>query len=67
MAKGRSHSIYTDTSFNSLAVVYSNIYQNFLILAMKMANYIKVWGMDPDKHRDFVLGMCFFMLPVQYG
>jgi hypothetical protein len=52
--------MYTDPIFNSLPVVYSNLYQNFLILAMKMLNYTKAWGVDPDKHRDFILGMSLF-------
>ncbi|GAA5871307.1 hypothetical protein JCM16303_000711 [Sporobolomyces ruberrimus] len=41
--KVRAHSMYTDTTFNSLSTVYSNIYQALLIVALKYRAYIQEW------------------------
>ncbi|KAJ3994676.1 hypothetical protein F5050DRAFT_435834 [Lentinula boryana] len=43
LAKRRSHVIYTDAALNSDHTVYLNIYQNFLLSAMKMDAYIRDW------------------------
>ncbi|CAG8685578.1 6886_t:CDS:10, partial [Acaulospora colombiana] len=51
----RTHIIFTDTTFNSPVVVKQNIYEAFLLTAMKMAQYLKEWGLDVEKRYDFVL------------
>ncbi|THV07327.1 hypothetical protein K435DRAFT_605904, partial [Dendrothele bispora CBS 962.96] len=42
-AKAKAHIIYTDDRLNSKDVVHFNIYQNFLLCAMKMHVYIRCW------------------------
>lgn len=54
--KARSHIIYNDTSHNSSHSVYLNIYQSFLIVALKFHAYIKEWGADPRRRPAFFLG-----------
>jgi len=55
MARQNSHFIYTDTAFNSEHVVYINIYQNFVLTAMKTHNYIKSWGLNVSRHHKFLI------------
>ncbi|KAF5391483.1 hypothetical protein D9757_002434 [Collybiopsis confluens] len=43
LAKRRSHVIYTDSTLNSKHAVHLNIYQHFLLSAMKMDGYIRDW------------------------
>lgn len=54
--KARSHIIYNDTNHNSSHSVYLNIYQSFLIVALKFHSYIKEWGADPRRRPAFFLG-----------
>ena len=42
--KVRSHSMYTDTNFNSSNTVYSNIYQAMLVVALKFRAYVQEWS-----------------------
>jgi telomerase reverse transcriptase len=49
LAKARSHIIYTDSRLNSAHTVYKNIYQNFLLTAMKMDAYVRDW--EGKRHR----------------
>jgi len=42
--KVRSHSMYTDTNFNSANTVYSNIYQAMLVVALKFRAYVQEWS-----------------------
>ncbi|CEQ41347.1 SPOSA6832_03072 [Sporobolomyces salmonicolor] len=44
--KIRSHAMYTDTSYNSLSTVYSNIYQAMLVVALKFQVYVQEWSWD---------------------
>ncbi|GAA5959406.1 hypothetical protein JCM21900_006848 [Sporobolomyces salmonicolor] len=44
--KIRSHPMYTDTSYNSLSTVYSNIYQAMLVVALKFQVYVQEWSWD---------------------
>ena len=53
-SKSRSHIIYTDASLNSEHVVHLNIYQNFLLLAMKMHTYLRARGLGSRKNESFV-------------
>ncbi|GAA5865197.1 hypothetical protein JCM1840_003940 [Sporobolomyces johnsonii] len=57
--KIRSHPMYTDTSYNSLSTVYSNIYQAMLVVALKFQVYVQEWGWDL-RHR-----MGFFWRAIQ--
>jgi len=43
LAKTRCHVIYTDPALNRKSVIYLNIYQNFLVAAMKMHCYLREW------------------------
>lgn len=44
MSKAKSHIIFCDTSLSSRRSVYLNIYQNFLLVAMKTQRYLRSWG-----------------------
>ncbi|THH09180.1 hypothetical protein EW146_g8757 [Bondarzewia mesenterica] len=54
LAKAKSHIIYCDTDLNSERVVYFNVYQNFLLVAMKMHHYLKCWGTNIGKNTKFI-------------
>ena len=56
MAKQRVHPIFTDTKFNSIRVVYLNLYHNFVLTAMKMYQYLKNLGTDSDRNHHYLLG-----------
>jgi hypothetical protein len=45
-----------DTKFNSIRVVYLNLYHNFVVTAMKMHQYLKNWGTDIDRNHHYLLG-----------
>jgi telomerase reverse transcriptase len=49
-AKARSHVIYTDTDLNGSHTVHVNVYQNFIVSAMKMHHYLMAWGIDVGKN-----------------
>jgi hypothetical protein len=51
--KIRAHIIYTDTSHNSRNVVYLNMYQAMLVVALKFQAYVAEWGADPRKRPDY--------------
>ncbi|KAF8690235.1 hypothetical protein AX14_003047 [Amanita brunnescens Koide BX004] len=53
-SKSRSHIIYTDTNLNSEHVVHLNIYQNFLLLAMKVHTYLRARGLGSRKNESFI-------------
>ncbi|TEB25160.1 hypothetical protein FA13DRAFT_1738579 [Coprinellus micaceus] len=40
LARFKCHVIYSDTSLNNETVAYLNLYQNMLLTAMKMQEYI---------------------------
>ncbi|BGP40727.1 Telomerase reverse transcriptase [Rhodotorula kratochvilovae] len=52
--KIRSHVLYTDTTHNSLATVYSNIYRAMLVVALKFQAYVQEWGVDPRRKIGFL-------------
>jgi hypothetical protein len=66
MACARSHLIYTDVDLNTSSIIYTTVYQNFLLSAMKMHGYLRDWGIDPDKNRSFVLSMFSIDLDLLY-
>jgi len=44
LAKTRRHIIYSDRDLNPWHVIHLNIYQNFLVTAVKMHEYLQDWG-----------------------
>lgn len=52
--KFRSHIIYCDTDLNTDHTVYLNIYQNFILTAMKIHQYIRNWGISTTKSSNFI-------------
>lgn len=52
--KFRSHILYCDSILNSEHTVYLNIYQNFVLAAMKMHQYIRHWGINTNKSSKFI-------------
>jgi hypothetical protein len=56
LARAKSHPIYSDIELSTEVVVYLNIYQNFLLCAMKMHGYIKDWGLKANKNVGFLRG-----------
>ncbi|KAF7292779.1 Telomerase reverse transcriptase [Mycena indigotica] len=54
LAKNRCHIIYNDIRLNTEHVVYANIYENFLLCALKMHFYLRGWGLDTRKHARFL-------------
>jgi hypothetical protein len=57
LAKSKRHDIYCDTEFNTSTTVYLNIYQNFVLSAMKMHRYLRCWGIDVSKNVAFIHSM----------
>ena len=54
LARAKSHAIFSDTVLNSEHVVYLNIYQNLLLTAMKMHQYIRDWGVSGRRNNSFL-------------
>ncbi|KAI0955894.1 hypothetical protein AcV7_006436 [Taiwanofungus camphoratus] len=54
LTKSKSHIIYCDADLNSPHTIYLNIYQNFMISAMKMHHYLCHWGLDTRKNFTFI-------------
>ncbi|GAA5844734.1 hypothetical protein JCM9279_002901 [Rhodotorula babjevae] len=52
--KIRSHVLYTDTSHNSLATAYSNVYRAMLVVALKFRAYVHEWGIEPRRKVAFL-------------
>lgn len=52
----RSHILFTDSSLNSPFTVHLNIYENFLITAMKAVQYVMEWGVDVNKAQALLKG-----------
>ncbi|CDO70652.1 hypothetical protein BN946_scf184756.g19 [Trametes cinnabarina] len=55
LAKSKSHIIYNDAELNSAHALHLNVYQSFLVLAMKMHYYLREWKPDVSKHHAFIL------------
>ncbi|CAK5268459.1 unnamed protein product [Mycena citricolor] len=54
LAKARTHVIFNDSTLNSQTAVLTNIYQNFLLCALKMNSYLSEWGIDVRRHTPFI-------------
>lgn len=59
LARMKSHPIFSDTDLNTIDVVYLNIYQNFLLCAYKMHNYLRDWGLSRKMNAAFLRGTSF--------
>lgn len=55
LARRRCHDLFTDMEINSSFIVHLNIYENFLIMAMKMVKYLKEWNPEMPKSAEFIL------------
>ncbi|GAA6017946.1 hypothetical protein JCM10207_002715 [Rhodosporidiobolus poonsookiae] len=53
--KIRSHSMYSDTSYNSSATAFINAYRSMLVVALKFQAYVQEWGIDPRRKSAFLL------------
>lgn len=53
-ARARSHLIYCDAALNTEHVVYVNIYQNFVLCAMKMHSYLREYGVPMRANSKFL-------------
>lgn len=58
MAKAKSHAIFSDRELNTEYVVYLNIYQNSLMTAMKMHEYLRTWCVNKRRNNAFLRGKC---------
>ncbi|THG96236.1 hypothetical protein EW026_g5564 [Hermanssonia centrifuga] len=67
LAKSRSHIIFTDSRLNSIQTVYKTIYQNFLLTAMKMHYYIRIWKLDLSRSSAFILSTVRQMIRYAYA
>lgn len=54
MAKAKSHAIFSDRDLNTEYVVYLNIYQNSLMTAMKMHEYLRTWSLNGKRNNIFL-------------
>ena len=54
LAKAKSHLVFSDTYFNTEHVVYLNIYQNLLMIAIKMHEYLRDWGVSGKRNISFL-------------
>lgn len=46
--------MYTDTSHNSPATVYGNVYRAMLVVALKLQAYVQQWGIEPRRKVAFL-------------
>lgn len=72
LARAKSHAIFSDGELNSERVVYLNIYQNLLLTAMKMHEYIRDWGVRGRKNTaflrsEFQTSVHIYLLIIPYG
>ena len=58
LAKSKSHIIFTDPALNSTYTVYKNIYENFLVTAMKMHYYLRSRKFDTIKRSTTLFSAC---------
>ena len=58
MAKAKSHAIFSDRELNTKHVVYLNIYQNSLMTAMKLHEYLQTWCVSKKRNNAFLRGKC---------
>jgi len=53
--------IFTDSVLNSDRIVHLNIYQNFLVAAMKMQAYLRSANIDARKNSSFLYSQHIFL------
>ena len=54
LAKSKSHIIFNDPELNTPHIIHKNIYENFLVTAMKMHYYLRSWTLDLQKSASFI-------------
>ncbi|KAJ3515494.1 hypothetical protein NLJ89_g1720 [Agrocybe chaxingu] len=54
LAKAKSHAIFSDSDLNTEHVVYLNLYQNLLMTAVKMHEYIRDWSTNRRRNNTFL-------------
>ncbi|CAA7267063.1 unnamed protein product [Cyclocybe aegerita] len=54
LAKAKSHAIFSDSDLNTEHVVYLNLYQNLLMTAVKMHEYIRDWSANRRRNNTFL-------------
>ncbi|KAG5646942.1 hypothetical protein DXG03_001665 [Asterophora parasitica] len=57
LARSKCVPIYSDSALNTTDVIYLNVYQNFLLCAMKMHGYLSDWGRKSRRNSPFIYGM----------
>jgi len=66
LTKAKSHIIFCDSGLNSPHVVHLNVYQNFLLSAMKMHHYLREWGLNVTKSACFIRNTVQQMIKYTY-
>ncbi|KAF5327773.1 hypothetical protein D9619_004557 [Psilocybe cf. subviscida] len=66
LAKAKSHAIFSDRTLNSDHVVYTNIFQNLLLTAMKMHEYICDWGAHRRLNEPFLRSVIEKVIMLNY-
>ncbi|KAJ8072353.1 Telomerase reverse transcriptase [Marasmius tenuissimus] len=54
LAKTRGHAIFNDPQLNSEDAVFTNVYQNFFLTAMKMHCFLRHWDIKAKKNKGFI-------------
>ncbi|GJJ08683.1 hypothetical protein Clacol_002902 [Clathrus columnatus] len=62
-ARLKSHALFWDAALNDYKVVNLNIYENFLLVGMKMSAYIRGWKIDISKE-DVVKALANIVLKI---
>jgi telomerase reverse transcriptase len=55
-AKAKCHAIFSDGDLNSRHIVYLNVYQNLMLTALKMHEYLRDWGIGSWINYSFLRG-----------
>lgn len=58
LAKAKSHLIFCDVDLNTERCVYLNIYQNLLLIAIKMHKYLLDWSSSGKRNIAFLRSKC---------
>lgn len=66
LAEHKSHPIFCDVRLNPISVVYQNAYQNFLICAMKMHHYLRVWKPNTTAKSTLLISTIHEMIEYAY-
>ncbi|CCA72867.1 related to telomerase reverse transcriptase [Serendipita indica DSM 11827] len=53
-ARDRCHLLFLDVNFNHRFTVLCNVFENFLLVAIKTLHYLQQWQTDLAKHHQFI-------------